>query len=64
MCRDCYGAQRGGKGRAGSASDGRNATKPDLDLESGVFTDGSCSGNSGPGGWGAVWVENDTSSVS
>lgn len=23
----------------------------------GVFTDGSCSGNPGPGGWGAVWVE-------
>ena len=23
---------------------------------SGVFTDGSCSGNPGPGGWGAVYV--------
>lgn len=23
----------------------------------GVFTDGSCEGNPGPGGWGAVWVE-------
>jgi ribonuclease HI len=22
-----------------------------------VFTDGSCQGNPGPGGWGAVWVE-------
>jgi ribonuclease HI len=25
--------------------------------QSGVFTDGSCEGNPGPGGWGAVWVE-------
>jgi ribonuclease HI len=23
----------------------------------GVFTDGSCAGNPGPGGWGVVWVE-------
>jgi len=27
--------------------------------KSGVFTDGSCDGNPGPGGWGFVWVEND-----
>ena len=26
--------------------------------DSGVFTDGSCEGNPGPGGWGYVWVEN------
>jgi ribonuclease HI len=26
---------------------------------SGVFTDGGCEGNPGPGGWGFVWVEND-----
>jgi len=25
--------------------------------QSGVFTDGSCEGNPGPGGWGYVWVE-------
>ncbi len=25
----------------------------------GVFTDGACVGNPGPGGWGVVWVEND-----
>jgi len=25
--------------------------------QTGVFTDGSCQGNPGPGGWGAVWVE-------
>ena len=27
--------------------------------KSGVFTDGSCEGNPGPGGWGFVWVDND-----
>ncbi len=25
----------------------------------GVFTDGACEGNPGPGGWAAVWVEGD-----
>ena len=25
----------------------------------GMFTDGSCEGNPGPGGWAFVWVEND-----
>ena len=28
--------------------------------KSGVFTDGSCEGNPGPGGWGVVWVNDDT----
>lgn len=27
--------------------------------KTGVFTDGACIGNPGPGGWGAVWVEDD-----
>jgi ribonuclease HI len=27
--------------------------------KTGVFTDGSCEGNPGPGGWAAVWVEGD-----
>ncbi len=27
--------------------------------KSGVFADGSCEGNPGPGGWAFVWVEND-----
>jgi ribonuclease HI len=26
---------------------------------SGIFTDGSCEGNPGPGGWAFVWVEDD-----
>ena len=43
-------------------------SSPDLTLQevlarfsagpkSGVFTDGSCEGNPGPGGWGFVWVQ-------
>ncbi len=27
--------------------------------KTGVFTDGSCEGNPGPGGWAVVWVEGD-----
>ena len=47
---------------------GRGATllTPDEILEryhegprAGVFTDGSCEGNPGPGGWGFVWVQDD-----
>lgn len=29
------------------------------DYSTGIFTDGACSGNPGPGGWGFVWVENN-----
>lgn len=28
--------------------------------DTGLFTDGSCSPNPGPGGWGVVWVEDGT----
>jgi len=31
----------------------------DAGPKTGVFTDGSCEGNPGPGGWGVVWVEDD-----
>jgi ribonuclease HI len=27
--------------------------------KTGIFTDGSCEGNPGPGGWGVVWAEED-----
>jgi ribonuclease HI len=27
--------------------------------KTGIFSDGSCEGNPGPGGWGFVWVEDD-----
>jgi ribonuclease HI len=52
-----------------SALDRRRAASvlaPDEILEryhdgptTGVFTDGSCEGNPGPGGWGFAWVEDD-----
>lgn len=29
------------------------------DYSTGIFTDGACSGNPGPGGWGYVWVKNN-----
>jgi ribonuclease HI len=31
----------------------------DAGPKTGVFTDGSCEGNPGPGGWGVVWVADD-----
>jgi ribonuclease HI len=44
----------------------RTPLSPDEVLErfhsgpkTGVFTDGSCEGNPGPGGWGVVWVKDD-----
>ncbi len=27
--------------------------------KTGVFSDGSCEGNPGPGGWAFVWVDDD-----
>jgi ribonuclease HI len=45
---------------------GRELLTPEEALEryqggpkTGVFTDGACEGNPGPGGWGFVWVEDD-----
>ncbi len=31
----------------------------DAGPKTGVFTDGACEGNPGPGGWGFVWVKDD-----
>jgi ribonuclease HI len=67
QCSACYKPKaRGAKGRR--KSKGSSGTK-ELDLtkaqvlerfqngpSSGVFTDGACTGNPGPGGWGAVYV--------
>ncbi len=38
------------------AAQAAGAEEPEEDPESGIFTDGSCQGNPGPGGWGAVYV--------
>lgn len=44
-------------GRPGSLEDGRSRHhEPRPGPQTGVFTDGSCSPNPGPGGWGFVWV--------
>jgi ribonuclease HI len=31
-----------------------NAIKAEIEMEVEIFTDGACSGNPGPGGWGAI----------
>ena len=63
------GASQGARGpRSGGADRGRSLREENLTLAqvlakyrdgpgSGVFTDGSAVPNPGPGGWGAVWVE-------
>ncbi|MEN8113568.1 MAG: ribonuclease H [Actinomycetota bacterium] len=46
QCRPC---------RDGNTKGSTSATSPN-DPQSGVFTDGGCTPNPGPGGWGAVYV--------
>ena len=46
-CRNCRDQPSGG---------GSGPTRPADDPQTGVFTDGACAGNPGPGGWGAVYV--------
>lgn len=54
--------KRGGRGRGGSARE-ENLRLADVFLkyhdgpQDGIFTDGSCSPNPGPGGWGVAWLE-------
>lgn len=49
-CRACRDEQQRSRGGGGGASSGG------IGPQTGVFTDGACSGNPGPGGWGAVYV--------
>ena len=53
-CRDC----RAGSEANASSSSGANSG-PATDPTTGVFTDGSSSPNPGPGGWGAVYVQDN-----
>jgi ribonuclease HI len=64
-CGDCYG---GGTARTASRGSGGSSREEHLTLadvlltyedgpDTGVFTDGSSIPNPGPGGWGAVWVQ-------
>lgn len=73
-CRKCGPAKgsfsrRGGGGRRGGGRGKLGAAEENLTLDqvlakytdgptSGIFTDGGCSPNPGPGGWGLVHVEN------
>jgi ribonuclease HI len=49
-CRSCRDEQQRPRGESGGGS-----ARP-FDPQTGVFTDGACAGNPGPGGWGAVYV--------
>jgi ribonuclease HI len=49
-CRACRGEQRR------SRRDGAGGAGGGGGPQTGVFTDGACSGNPGPGGWGAAYV--------
>lgn len=48
-------AARNGSGTATAAS-AAPAAAPEEDPQTGIFTDGACQGNPGPGGWAAVFV--------
>jgi len=74
VCLSCKDAATGGKKKAGKKKDlVAHDTPIDEDPallrvldrfqdgpDTGMFTDGSCSPNPGPGGWGLVWVEDGT----
>lgn len=51
------GGGRGGAKREENLTRAEVLSKYDGGPQTGVFTDGSASPNPGPGGWGAVWVE-------
>ena len=61
VCPSCYRAgRRGGSGGGAGRQARLDVAAPPTDSPtSGVFTDGSATPNPGPGGWGAVWVEDD-----
>lgn len=52
QCRRCKAAKDGT-----AAPAARGARTMTSDPNEGLFTDGGCSGNPGPGGWGVVWVK-------
>lgn len=75
QCMDCRGGSKkrkasNGNGSSSAAGGGQRTDTSGLSPQEvlnrysggptdGVFTDGSCQGNPGPGGWGAVWVEDN-----
>ena len=63
LCPRCHASTGNKKRRASAAAEENLTTAQVLDRyqdgpASGVFTDGACTGNPGPGGWGAVYALN------
>lgn len=61
-CKKTGASTTSGKKGAGTSSRKRSPRKPSepaVDPKHGIFTDGACSGNPGPGGWAAVRVVDD-----
>ena len=59
-CPSCYRGGRRGANRGGGRQSSLDVSSPPADSPTdGVFTDGSAIPNPGPGGWGAVWVQDD-----
>ncbi|GIW13938.1 MAG: hypothetical protein KatS3mg062_1377 [Tepidiforma sp.] len=58
----CRGCRDGGReesatpSEAGVGAAAAGTPGGQFDPQTGIFTDGACSGNPGPGGWGAVYV--------
>lgn len=52
QCRDCRSTKKGGSTTSGAKSN-------HLTARDGIYTDGGCEPNPGPGGWGVVWVHDD-----
>jgi ribonuclease HI len=72
QCMDCRDMGRPAEAAKGNGNAGKGSgtermlltpeevlARFDSGPKDGVFTDGSCSGNPGPGGWGAVYVRNN-----
>lgn len=71
LCQSCHRANTGKTTKAPSFSKPRVSTTPAIGIDevlarytdgpdTGVFTDGSAQPNPGPGGWGAVYVKDNT----
>ncbi|PFG74278.1 ribonuclease H family protein [Tepidiforma thermophila] len=62
LCLACRRRSKRGTAAAGDGSRPAAAASrppeaaPEEDPQTGIFTDGACQGNPGPGGWGAVYV--------
>ncbi len=58
VCLRCRGRENN-RGNNGFQVSPGESEKPPARASTAIYTDGSCQGNPGPGGWGAVYVEGD-----